>query len=96
VFARPDGGAHDPMGLTYRLRQVMRRAKVSGRAPTHGWRHTSATALIAAGTDLKTVSARLGHASPTVTLNIYAHRSDARDQAAGEHLAALLERQRKA
>jgi integrase len=72
VFARPDGSPHDPMSMTGRLRQVMRRAKVSGRAPIHGWRHTSATALIAAGTDLKTVSARLGHASPTVTLNVYA------------------------
>jgi integrase len=96
VFARPDGGPHDPMSMTGRLRQVMRRAKVTGRAPTHGWRHTSATALIAAGTDVKTVSARLGHASPTITLSLYVHRTDERDQAAGERLAALLERPRQA
>src|SRR5262249_17916239 len=46
VFAQVNGAPLDPMSLTYRLRLLMRRAKVSGRAPTHAWRHTCATALI--------------------------------------------------
>src|SRR5262249_35617295 len=39
----------------------------------HSLRHTHASMLIAAGMDILTVSRRLGHASPTVTLNTYGH-----------------------
>lgn len=39
----------------------------------HDLRHTCATLLLAAGVNVKAVSARLGHASITVTLSIYAH-----------------------
>jgi integrase len=39
----------------------------------HGLRHTHASQLIDAGVDIVTVSKRLGHAKPSVTLAIYAH-----------------------
>lgn len=39
----------------------------------HGLRHTFATRLIDAKCDIKTVSALLGHANITTTLNIYVH-----------------------
>jgi integrase len=39
----------------------------------HGLRHTHASQLIAAGLDVVTVSRRLGHSNPSVTLNVYAH-----------------------
>jgi integrase-like protein len=39
----------------------------------HALRHSHASALIAAGIDVVTVSRRLGHATPTITLNVYAH-----------------------
>jgi integrase len=38
----------------------------------HGLRHTHATLLLAAGANVKTVSARLGHASVAFTLDTYA------------------------
>ena len=41
--------------------------------PFHGLRHTSATLLIAAHQDVRTVSNRLGHAQASTTMNIYAH-----------------------
>jgi integrase len=93
VFAQVNGEPLDPMSITYRLRLLMRRAKVSGRAPTHAWRHTCATALIDAGVDTATVQARLGHSTPAITLSTYVHRTERRDTAAGEQLAALVERQ---
>jgi integrase len=93
VFAQANGEPLDPMSVTYRLRQLMRRAKVSGRAPTHAWRHTCATALIDAGSDVKTIQARLGHSTPAITLSLYVHRTTKRDTAAGKQLAALVERQ---
>jgi integrase len=39
----------------------------------HALRHTHASQLIAAGLDVVTISKRLGHSSPTITLSTYAH-----------------------
>lgn len=39
----------------------------------HALRHTHASQLIDAGVDIVTISKRLGHAKPSVTLAIYAH-----------------------
>jgi integrase len=39
----------------------------------HALRHTHASALISAGMDVVSVSRRLGHSKPSVTLNTYAH-----------------------
>ena len=39
----------------------------------HTLRHTHASQLLAAGVNPLAVSQRLGHSSPSVTLNIYAH-----------------------
>jgi integrase len=38
----------------------------------HSLRHTHASALIAAGVDIVTISKRLGHAKPDITLRVYA------------------------
>jgi integrase len=40
----------------------------------HALRHTHASQLIDAGVDIATISKRLGHATPGITLNVYAHR----------------------
>ncbi len=54
------------------------RAKLSAPAPTfHDLRHTHASALIAQGWDIESVSARLGHADITTTQRIYVHEFDA-------------------
>jgi integrase len=39
----------------------------------HALRHTYASQLIDAGVDIVTISRRLGHAKPDITLRIYAH-----------------------
>src|ERR1700731_2755254 len=39
----------------------------------HALRHTHASQLIAGGVDIVTISKRLGHAKPSVTLAVYAH-----------------------
>lgn len=57
----------------------------------HALRHTQATLLIGEGADVKTVQARLGHASPSTTLAIYAHSIDANDRKAADTISALLE-----
>jgi len=52
-----------------------RKAGIEGRV-FHDLRHTFASSLIAAGVDVVFVSRQLGHASPAVTLNVYAHVYD--------------------
>ena len=49
-------------------------AAIGGRRISlHALRHTHASSLIAAGVDILTVSRRLGHANPTITLGVYGH-----------------------
>jgi integrase len=56
----------------------------------HGLRHTHATLLIYANTDIKTVSARLGHSQASTTLNIYAHNLKKADAACAVTIDNLL------
>ena len=44
----------------------------------HSLRHTHASMLIASGVDILTISRRLGHSSPTITLSVYGHGGDDR------------------
>jgi len=61
-----------------------------GCSQVHGWRHATATLLIAGGADVKTTQSRLGHSSPLITLSLYTDKVDERDRAAGEALAGYL------
>jgi len=56
----------------------------------HGLRHTHASQLIAAGVDIVTISKRLGHAKPSVTLAIYAHMFTSDDSKAAAAINAAL------
>ena len=58
--------------------------------PFHGLRHTSATLLISAHQDVKTVSARLGHAQTSTTMDIYTHALRENDRQAANSLEQLL------
>lgn len=90
LFPGAGGQPMKPMDMTLRLRQFRRRAKIEGVAPTHGWRHSAATLMVAQGTDVKTVQNRLGHSTPVITLKLYTDVIDERDRAAGEGLAGYL------
>ena len=50
-----------------------------------------ATHLLARGEELKMVSERLGHASPVVTMTVYAHVLPGRQRQAAERFAAAIE-----
>jgi Phage integrase family len=57
----------------------------------HALRHSRASALIASGLDVLTVSRRLGHGNPTVTLTTYAHLFEKTDAAAAKASRLLCE-----
>ena len=61
--------------------------------PFHGLRHTKATLQIAAGTDVRTVSAILGHRETSTTMNIYSHSLQTAEQEAAANMERLLAKQ---
>jgi integrase len=56
----------------------------------HSLRHTHASMLIASGMDVLTVSRRLGHASPTITLAVYGHLIHGADDRAAQIMEAAF------
>jgi integrase len=68
------GGPISPSTITYAVRTA--RAKVDGLPDGfsfHDLRHYLASLLIASGADIKTIQARMRHATATTTLNVYGH-----------------------
>lgn len=90
VFPKPDGGFLSPDNFSRAWGHAMRDRRLPA-VSFHSLRHSSASALIAAGLDPVTVSRRLGHASPATTLRVYSHRfSAAADEAAAQALDVAL------
>jgi integrase len=61
-------------------------------ATFHALRHCHASQLIDAGVDIVTISKRLGHAKPDITLRIYAHMFRKDDSKAAAAINAALNR----
>ena len=59
------------------------------RMTVHGLRHTAATLAIRRGVPIPTVSQMLGHASPAITLGIYAHVIDRMSDDAADAIDAI-------
>jgi integrase len=72
---RPDAYVFcDPFGYPLLQRQASEKIKDAGCNGYHVLRHTYASRLIARGLDVVSVQTQLGHASPAITLNVYAHQ----------------------
>lgn len=56
----------------------------------HSLRHAHATMLILAGTDMKTVSERLGHTDIKMTMNTYSHVLKEMDKTASDNIEKVL------
>jgi integrase len=56
----------------------------------HALRHTHASQLIASGMDVLTISRRLGHGSPTITLGVYGHLFSNTDDRAAQVIEAAF------
>jgi len=80
VFATWDGSTRSPNALTKEWTLAMKAAGI--RATFHSLRHTHASTLIASGLDVLTISRRLGHGSPAITLGVYGHLFKPDDRAA--------------
>ncbi len=72
VFCTPDGGPRKPNSITREWSRVVVSKKLP-KVSFHALRHTHVSQLIASGMDVLTISRRIGHASPTITLGVYGH-----------------------
>lgn len=90
VFTEEDGHVMNPHTPAKQFDHFLRRHGIR-HLKFHGLRHTSATMLLANGCDIKTVSARLGHAD-IITTNIYVHALESTDRMAAQTFDNLLEK----
>src|SRR5262249_49776441 len=81
VFCTRDNQPRSPDNLSRRFSQVMTELGLP-HATLHTLRHTHASLLIREGMDILTISRRLGHASASITLNVYGHLVSPHDRAA--------------
>ena len=73
VFPNESG---EPMNYSNMVNRYYKKALKAAGIPQirfHDLRHTYASLLLAQGENIKYVQNQLGHSSPTVTLNVYAH-----------------------
>jgi integrase len=89
----PDGATpYLPQAITQRYRRLALRLKLRSTR-LHSLRHYSATELVAAGVDIRTVAGRLGHGSGgATTLKVYAAWVDEADRRAATTMATVLPR----
>ena len=85
LFANPEGEPRAPSS-------VSRAWSDATGVGYHNLRHTHASQLIAADVDIVTISKRLGHASPAITLAVYAHMFNKTDAKAAAAINAALNR----
>lgn len=89
VFASRVGTYVQPSNLARSFRALTAKAGLP-RIRLHDLRHTAASLAIRNGADLKALSERLGHANPSITLNVYYHAYNEQRQQAAVSLTQLL------
>jgi integrase len=95
VFPAPNGGLRSLRAFSRAWADATKRMDI-GSVTFHALRHTHTSQLIDAGVDVVTISRRLGHASPNITLAVYAHQFQTRDDKAADAINAALARLGKA
>jgi len=75
VFCSESGGTWDESNVSRTWRRLRRKAQAHGVRPLriHDARHTFASLALASGKSVRWVASQLGHASPELTLRVYAH-----------------------
>jgi len=90
VFIRPDGSPMNPSAVSLAFGRIIKKAWLKA-IRIHDLRHTHATLMFKAGVNPKVVSERLGHASISITLDIYSHVLPGMQEAAAEKFDKLFE-----
>lgn len=89
VFTNDHGS---PLHQAY-VQHTMQRECINQGLPKltpHGLRHLSASLLLGSGIPVPAVAQRLGHASPNITMSIYAHALQHQDRMAADAMEDVL------
>ncbi len=89
IFTNAAGDPVNPESLYQLFHRQVRRLDLP-RICLHGLRHTHASLLVAAGTPIKVVSERLGHANPGFTMATYQHVMPGMGAEAADRFSQLL------
>ena len=89
VFGHPDGSPRTPSTVTQQFKRTARKAGLP-EVRLHDLRHTHASLMLQQGTDIKTISTRLGHSSVAFTMDTYAHLLPGMQKAAMEKFEKAL------
>jgi integrase len=90
IFTNGFGEPYSQSTLKDDFKKVLKLAGLPWGFNPYSARHTMATLLLAGGVDVKAVSERMGHSSPVMTLNVYAHVLPGRQAQISEKIEALL------
>jgi integrase len=89
LFTTLDGAPLSPQGVSMAWAEYAERIGIP-EVTFHALRHTHASQLIDQGVDIVTISKRLGHAKPDITLRTYAHLFRKDDSKAAEAINAAF------
>ena len=89
VFPSKEGTYLDPGNIMHRAWNPLLRAAGLRHRGMHQLRHSFATILLAEGAPITYVAQQLGHASPRITLEIYAHWIPTTDRSIVDRLDGL-------
>jgi integrase len=95
VFSHADGSPRVPSTLTLAFRRLIRSIGLQG-VRLHDLRHTMASLYLQQGVSPKTVAERLGHASVTITLDLYSHCLPGVQEAAAAQFDMAMEEAKSA
>lgn len=88
-FTSNEGEMLNPNTITSYVRSLAKKYNLPGIHP-HTFRHSHASIAIRNGIDPVTVSKKLGHCNPSVTLNIYSHANEEAQRKEAEKMADIL------
>ena len=93
-FTQDNGEMMNPQAPTSYLTRFGKKYNLPGIHP-HALRHTMATLSIANGADIVSISEKLGHSEPSITLNVYSHANEEAQRRANEVLAQAIYKNQK-
>ena len=95
IFTQDNGEPMNPSSITAWLSKFSKRHGLQHVNP-HAFRHSVASILISAGTDIVTVSKQLGHSQVSTTGDIYSHVIEEAKAQATECIADIMLRRKQA
>jgi len=90
VFTQWNGKPSHPHSFNTWVKRFIAKNGLPHISP-HIFRHMSASYLIICGTDVRTVSGKLGHAQPSTTMNIYSHLLKSAEQETAHTMESFLQ-----